>query len=143
MKLTTKQSYELLVRHGAYITEICDTCVKGIVPIRFTSRGDTGVWCSRECRDGKQIHAPGTCKACGSRLPEGKRRDAAFCDDACKQAAHRSKTDRRDVQDLKLCVTKPSIYAVFSSFPVPGSYPPTRRPKNGLISNKFSEEAEL
>lgn len=51
-------------------------------------------------------HAPGTCKGCGARLPEGKRRGALYCDDACKQNAHRSKTSQ-------LSVTKGSNYAGF------------------------------
>jgi hypothetical protein len=63
------------------------------------------VWCSRECRDA-DAHAPGTCKGCGARLPEGKRRGALYCDDACKQNAHRSRTG-------KLSVTNTPIYAAF------------------------------
>jgi hypothetical protein len=56
MRLTTQQSYELLAKHGSYITEICDACGKGIGPIRFTRRGDSGVWCSRECQgDGERL----------------------------------------------------------------------------------------
>jgi len=50
MKLTTKQSYELLEKHGCYITEICDKCGRGLGPVRFTRRGESGVWCSWECR---------------------------------------------------------------------------------------------
>jgi hypothetical protein len=137
--LTTKQSYELLVKHDSYITEVCDWCGKGIGPVRYTRKDDPGVRCSRECRDGKQAHAPGTCKGCGAKLPESKRRGAAFCDDACKQAAHRSRADRREVQDLELSVTKPSIYAGFRSLSSPGSYPHSRKPENGLIADKFAE----
>lgn len=54
MRLTTAQSYALLEKHGSYITEICDKCGKGIGPVRFTRKGDSGVWCSRECRDGER-----------------------------------------------------------------------------------------
>jgi hypothetical protein len=50
VKLTTWQAYELLEKHGSYITEICDRCGKGIGPVRFTRKDDPGVWCSRECR---------------------------------------------------------------------------------------------
>jgi len=54
MRLTVQQSYELLAKHGCYITEIC-ACGRGIGPVRFTRRGDAGVWCSRECRgDGER-----------------------------------------------------------------------------------------
>lgn len=54
MKLTTAQSYALLEKHGSYITEICDACGKGIGPARYTRRGDSWVWCSKECRDGQR-----------------------------------------------------------------------------------------
>ena len=62
--------------------------------------------CSRECRDGAEAHEPGTCKGCGARLPEGKRRGSLYCDAACKQNAHRSRTGQ-------LSVTNTSIYAGF------------------------------
>jgi hypothetical protein len=55
MLLTTQQSYEVLAKHGCYITEICDKCGRGIGPVRYTQREDSGVWCSRECRgDGER-----------------------------------------------------------------------------------------
>jgi hypothetical protein len=50
MKLTTKQSYELLERFGCYVTEACDKCGKLLGPVRYTQKGDPEVWCSRECR---------------------------------------------------------------------------------------------
>jgi ribosomal protein L40E len=115
MLLTVKQAYELLAKHRVFAHEICDKCGAVLGAVRFTRRGDAGVWCSRECRDGKGAHAPGTCKACGARLPEGKRRGTAYCDTACKQAAHRSKPILQAPRPAKLSVTKPSIYADFSS----------------------------
>src|SRR5262249_8062355 len=102
-----------LDKYGSYITELCDACGRSIGPVRFTRAGESGVWCSRECRDGKESHTPGTCKACGARLPEGKRRGAAFCDPACKQAAHRGNGNLQKPRIEKLSVTKPSIYAGF------------------------------
>src|SRR5579864_1927627 len=83
MKLTTAQSYALLARYGSYITEVCDCCGHGLGPVRFTRRGDPGVWCSRECRDGKEAHAPGICKGCGAGL-NGKRKQAKYCSDVCR-----------------------------------------------------------
>jgi hypothetical protein len=50
MRLSAKQGYALLDKYGSFITKVCDACGKGIGPIRFTRRGDSGVWCSRECR---------------------------------------------------------------------------------------------
>jgi hypothetical protein len=106
--LTVQQSYELLAKHGCYITEICDACGRGIGPVRFTRRGEAGVWCSRECRGGAEAHTPGTCKHCHAVFPKGKRRRTVFCDDACRKAYERA-------SDTKLSRTKPSIYAAFSS----------------------------
>jgi hypothetical protein len=62
MRLTAKQGYALLDKHGSYITEVCDRCDRGIGAVRFTRRGDAGVWCSRECRgecDQRQTLKPG------------------------------------------------------------------------------------
>jgi len=85
MKLTSQQSYELLEKHGSYITEICDRCGKGIGPVRFTRKDDPGVWCSRECRDGKESRATGEkCRGCGAVL-EGKRKGAKWCGDNCRK----------------------------------------------------------
>ena len=115
MKLTTQQSYALLESHGCYITEICDRCGKGIGPVRFTRYGESGVWCSRECRDGAKAREPGTCRHCKAKLPESKRRGTAFCDDACRKASQRQNGTLRMPGNPKLLRTKPSIYAAFSS----------------------------
>ena len=45
MRLTTAQSYALLEKF-----EACDKCGRMLGPVRFTCRGEGGVWCSRECR---------------------------------------------------------------------------------------------
>ncbi len=107
-----------------YVTEACDHCGQLLGPIRFTRKDESGVWCSRECRDGKETHAPGTCKHCHATLPKNQRRGASYCDHACKQAAYRSKTDTKPVLDAKLSVTNPTINAAFCSIPEPGCYPP-------------------
>lgn len=119
MRLTAKQGYTLLDKYGSYVTEICDACGKGIGPVRFTRRGDPGVWCSRECRDGADAREPGTCRHCRSRLPAGKKRGALFCDDACRKAAQRGKGNQQTPVTTELSRTKPSIYAAFS----PGKEP--------------------
>jgi len=115
MRLTTEQSYALLEKRGCYASQACDKCGQILGPVRFARRNDSGAWCSRDCRDGAAAHAPGTCKTCKAQLPEGKRRGAMYCDDACKQAAYRSKADARLSETPKLSVTKASIYAAFSS----------------------------
>ena len=106
MHLTGEQSYELLAKHGIYANEACDRCGQILGPVPFTRKGEPGVWCSRECRDGAEAHAPGTCKGCGAKLPEGKRRGSLYCDDACRKLAGRSRTS-------ELSRTNTSIYAGF------------------------------
>ena len=93
MHLTIEQSQALHEKYGCYLTEVCDKCQQILGPVRFARRGGGGVWCSRECRDGAEAHAPGTCKGCGARLPEGKRRGSHYCDDACWKLSARSRTD--------------------------------------------------
>jgi hypothetical protein len=101
-------------QHGIYVTEACDRCGQVLGPVRFTRFGDSGVWCSRQCRDGMSTREPKACYHCRARLPEGKRRGAIFCDAACKQAAHRTKPITQRSRAGKSSVTKPSIYAAFS-----------------------------
>jgi len=75
MHLTRQQSSALLEKHGSYVKEACDRCGTAIhYANRFTIRGEAGVWCSRECRDGVMVHEPGTCWHCKGGLPEGRRR---------------------------------------------------------------------
>jgi len=105
----------LLNEVGIHAAESCDRCGRILGPVSYTRSGDSGVWCSRQCRDGAHTHSPGTCKACGARLPEGKRHGAKYCDHACKQAAHRSKTHARLSETAKLSVTKTPFCAAFSS----------------------------
>jgi hypothetical protein len=112
MLLTVQQGYELLAKHGVYAREICDKCGAVLGAVRFTRKDESGVWCSRECRDGAQVHNPGTCKECHARLPKGKRRGSCYCDDACRKTHERAST-------AKLSRTKPSIYAGFSSGKAP------------------------
>jgi len=89
MVLTAQQSYALLAQHGCYITEICDKCGKGIGPFnRFTRRGESGVWSSRECRGDAER---ATVRKGG--------RPRKHCSNAEKQRAYRGRI---------LSVTKPS-----------------------------------
>jgi hypothetical protein len=96
----------LLKDRGIYATEACDKCGQILGSVRFTRRDSSGDWCSRECRDGVKAHHRGTCKACRAKLPEGKRRGALYCDDACRKSAARSRSG-------ELSRTKGSIYAGF------------------------------
>ena len=87
MKLTVQQAYALLEKHGSYVTEPCDTCGKGIGPVRFTRKDDPGVWCSRECR-GDTPRTKGACQSCGTTLA-GERKGTKFCSDRCRVTANR------------------------------------------------------
>ena len=128
MLLTIQKSYELLAKYGCFAREICDTCGIVLGAVRFTRKGEAGDWCSRQCRDGKKAHAPGTCRGCHAKLPDGKRRGASYCDDACRKAHERA-------SDTKLSRTKPSIYNGFYSDPRPGSYPHSKNGQSRLIAH--------
>ena len=89
MLLTVQQGYELLAKHGVFAREICDKCGIVLDAVRFTRKDEPGVWCSRECRDGADSYAPGTCWSCGASLA-GFRRGTKFCSGTCrKRASHR------------------------------------------------------
>lgn len=55
MRLTEKQSRELIAKHGVYVTEACDKCGQILGPVRFTRKDEAGEWCSRQCRDGARL----------------------------------------------------------------------------------------
>ncbi len=50
MLLTIQKSYELLANYGCFAREICDKCRIVLGAVRFTRHGESGVYCSRECR---------------------------------------------------------------------------------------------
>ena len=50
MLLTTAQAYDLLAKHGVFVREACNRCGQVLGPVRYTRRGESGEWCSRECR---------------------------------------------------------------------------------------------
>lgn len=106
MRITTPQAYALLEKYACYVSEACDKCWRVLGAVRFTRKTDSDVWCSRGCRDGVEARTSGICKACRARLPEGKRRGALYCDDACRKTAARSRSN-------ELSRTKGPIYAGF------------------------------
>ena len=102
MRLSEKQSSQVLRTHGVYFTEVCDRCGRVIGPIRWTIRGEPGAWCSRKCRDGVD-HQPGVCLGCGTSLA-GERRGAMYCGRTC-----RMRKVRREVQDCANIVNTPIV----------------------------------
>lgn len=114
MLLSVQQAYELLARRAVFAREICDKCGVVLDAVRYTRRGDLRVWCSRQCRDGIKALEPGKYRKCRAKLPEGKRRGAVFCDDACRKTFRRQKDAVQTPATLELSRTKPPIYAAFS-----------------------------
>jgi hypothetical protein len=66
MKLSAEQQAEIRERYGICINEACDKRGQVLGWVRFTCKDEPGAWCSLECRDGVEAHAPGTCKGCGA-----------------------------------------------------------------------------
>jgi len=102
MQLTEAQSRELLRIHGAYVTEACDGCGKILGPVRYTSWGGKGEWCSQLCRDGVGWKV-GVCRGCGTPL-NGKRKDAIYCSRTC-----RMRNVRRAIQESANSVNTPIV----------------------------------
>jgi len=63
MQLGNLQSYELLAKHAVFAKECCDRCGRMLGPVRFTRRGEDGVWCSRRCRGVAEAQRPKTRRA--------------------------------------------------------------------------------
>jgi len=107
---------------GIYANEACDRCARILGPVRYTRGGDSSVWCSRQCRDGADSHAPGTCWSCGASLT-GLRRGTKFCSGTCRKRENRkspialiSRDERLKTHDLKVGVkvlavsTQPGLF---------------------------------
>jgi hypothetical protein len=54
MQLTIERAYELVTSHGVFARDCCDKCGRLLGAVRFTRQGETGEWCSRECRGDAQ-----------------------------------------------------------------------------------------
>lgn len=93
MLLTVQQSYELLAKHGCYVTEACDKCGQVLGPVRYTRKNESGVWCSRECRGSSEQET----KRNGGRPPK-YRTQAARENAGRAQNAERQKRFRARVQ---------------------------------------------
>lgn len=87
MMLREELRRRLLEERGIYVTEACDKCGQLLGPVRSTRKGDSGVWCSRECRG----------DAAGPAIRKGGR-PRKYANGAEKQQAYRERV---------LVVTKP------------------------------------
>lgn len=85
MMLSIELRRQLQVDRGVYVTEACDQCGKLLGPVRFTRRDDSGVWCSRECRDGVE--------AAQKRIASRGGRPRKHKNNAEKCRAHRNRTE--------------------------------------------------
>jgi len=101
MMLREELRRRLLGDRGMYVKEACDKCGQLLGPVRYTRRGEDGVWCSRECRDGVNAHAPGTCRGCGASLA-GLRRGTQFCSDTCRKRENRKSQTTQISRDEQL-----------------------------------------
>ncbi len=103
MKLSAEELAQVRAQ-GAYIAEKCDGCGKVLnQSVRYTVKDKPEVYCSAACRDfaffgdrhaARKHSTPGRCAYCNATLV-GKRRDAHYCDDACKKLASRHGTPTR------------------------------------------------
>jgi len=90
-----------LRQRGVYVTEACDRCGRIFGPVRYTRADDAGAWCSRQCRDGADSHAPGTCWSCGASLT-GLRRSTRFCSATCRKRENRKSMTAQISRDAQL-----------------------------------------
>jgi hypothetical protein len=93
MLLTARHTRELLSKRGFFAREICDKCGLVLGAVRFTRRGESGVWWSRECRGDQQERAVRK----GGR-PRKYRTDAARLTAEKSQNGERQKAFRGRVQ---------------------------------------------
>src|SRR5712691_5304443 len=99
MVLSTAQAYDLLGRHGAFAREACDRCGVILATVRYTRRGESGVWCSRQCRGDGEQHA----------IRKGGR-PKKYKTDAQRQRAKREQgTVRQGIFRASVCNGKPPL----------------------------------
>jgi hypothetical protein len=125
MLLTPQQSYELQAKHGCYAKECCDLCGQLLGPVRFTRRGESGIWCSQKCRgdgDRTTIRKGGRPRKYKT---ENVRRQAERRQNAERQKAFRGRVQRNgkpsrsfaETKDLKVQKTHLSHYPLTLTLP--------------------------
>jgi hypothetical protein len=124
MLLSTELRQRIQADTGCYVTEACDRCGQLLGAVRFTRKGDSGVWCSRSCRNGVKAITPGLCRCCGVSLT-GRCKRALSCSDTCRK--------RHQVQDR---TNNPETHIqnkVLTDGEIGRGYLPTRRPEIEII----------
>jgi hypothetical protein len=127
MLLDAEVRLQLQRDRGLYVRECCDKCGKLLGPVRFTRRGDLGVWCSRQCRDGV-AHSSACCGACGTPLG-GKRRGAVYCSDRCR------KRNSQRVQDSQIIAETHIQNKEVTGAILAPSYTHSRKAENAVIAD--------
>jgi hypothetical protein len=125
MLLTPQQRNEVFAKGGCFAKECCDLCGQLLGPVRFTRRGESGVWCRRECRgDGN----PRTIRKGGrphKYETERDRRQAERRQNAERQKAFRGRVRRNgkpprsfaETKDLQAQKTPVSHYPLTRTLP--------------------------
>ena len=125
MMLTPQQSYELQAKHACFIKECCDRCGQILGPVRFTRRGDAGIWCGQKCRgdaDRKLVRKGGRPRKYKT---ENDRRQAERRQNAERQKAFRGRVQRNgkpsrsfdETKDLQAQKTHLSHYPLTRTLP--------------------------
>jgi hypothetical protein len=97
---------QLKAERGIYITEACDACGELLGAVRYTRRGEPGVWCSAQCRDGAEAVA-----ARQERQRRGGRPRKYRNERERRQAERRQAADRQRAFRDRLGVTENPIAA--------------------------------
>jgi hypothetical protein len=107
MKISEVVRALLLAERGLCVSEACDKCGRLLGAVRFARGGESGVWCSRECRGGIQAKRVGICQGCEAPLA-GMRRGSKFCSSLCRvrenrksQTGQNSRNEQLKAKDLK------------------------------------------
>lgn len=99
MRLSAEQQKLLRAERDIIGNEACDACGAILGCVRFTRRGESGEWCSRECRDGKAQAA-----ATEARHAARAGRPRKHTDNAEKQRAYRKRQhpvlDRYEIPEI-------------------------------------------
>jgi hypothetical protein len=111
---------------GIYATEACDRCGQLLGPLRFTRAGESGVWCSRECRgdvDQQKIHKGG--------------RPRKYKHDRARKNAHaQQQREFRSRSSVTKTCQQPIADKGLTGAILTSCYGGTTKPENGIIADE-------